>query len=154
MRRNRQAPVVSRRRTPGLGPVRKALLATLGPSSLNARVIRELEKAGVTTFRINMSHTALDELERAIDLIQGCSQVPICIDTSGGQIRTGRMRPGVELVEGAALMSRLEGVDACPEGGAAVAATRRLLERGALAAGDRVVVFNTGAGVLYGRTSG
>ena len=59
-----------------------------------------------------------------------------------------------ELVEGAALMSRLEGVDACPEGGAAVAATRRLLERGALAAGDRVVVFNTGAGVLYGRTSG
>ena len=42
-----------------------------------------------------------------------------------------------DLLEGAALMSRLEGVDACPEGGAAVAATRRLLERGVLAAGDR-----------------
>ncbi len=57
-----------------------------------------------------------------------------------------------ELLEGASLLARLEGVDACPEGGAAVAAARVLVERGVLAPGDRVVVFNTGAGVLYGRT--
>ncbi|OYV64015.1 MAG: hypothetical protein B7Z72_13870 [Gemmatimonadetes bacterium 21-71-4] len=56
-----------------------------------------------------------------------------------------------DLLEGAALMARLEGVDACPEGGAVVAAVRALLGRGTLARDDRVVVFNTGAGVLYGR---
>ena len=56
-----------------------------------------------------------------------------------------------ELTAGAALLSTLEGVDACPEGGAAIAALQKLLEAGALAADEDVVVFNTGAGVLYGR---
>ncbi len=55
------------------------------------------------------------------------------------------------LLEGARLLATLEGVDACPEGGAAVAAARQLREGGHLAAHERVVVFNTGAGVLYGR---
>ena len=55
-----------------------------------------------------------------------------------------------QLLEGAGLLSGLEGVDACPEGGAAVAAARNLLSSGSLAPDERVVVFNTGAGVLYG----
>jgi threonine synthase len=55
-----------------------------------------------------------------------------------------------QLLEGAGLLSGLEGVDACPEGGAAVAAARILLSQGAVAPDERVVVFNTGAGVLYG----
>jgi threonine synthase len=57
------------------------------------------------------------------------------------------------LLEGARMLATLEGVDACPEGGAAVAAARRMRESGQLSADERVVVFNTGAGVLYGRTS-
>ncbi|MFI5280651.1 MAG: threonine synthase [Gemmatimonadales bacterium] len=56
-----------------------------------------------------------------------------------------------ELTAGAALMSTLEGVDACPEGGAAVAALQKLQAAGAVATDEDVVVFNTGAGVLYGR---
>lgn len=56
-----------------------------------------------------------------------------------------------ELVAGAGLLSSLEGIDACPEGGAAVAAVRKLVERGTIPRGDRIVLFNTGAGVLYGR---
>jgi threonine synthase len=56
-----------------------------------------------------------------------------------------------DLVDGARLMARLEGIDACPEGGAAVAAARKLLAAGVLSARETVVVFNTGAGVLYGR---
>ncbi len=56
-----------------------------------------------------------------------------------------------ELTAGASLLSTLEGVDACPEGGAAVAALQKLLEAGAVATDEDVVVFNTGAGVLYGR---
>jgi threonine synthase len=56
-----------------------------------------------------------------------------------------------DLVAGAGSLSGLEGVDACPEGGAAVAAARILLDRGLATPDERVVLFNTGAGVLYGR---
>lgn len=56
-----------------------------------------------------------------------------------------------ELTADAGLLASLEGVDACPEGGAAVTALRHLLERGTISRNERVVVFNTGAGVLYGR---
>ena len=56
-----------------------------------------------------------------------------------------------QLLEGANLLSSLEGVDACPEGGASVAAARLLLAKGLVTRDERLVLFNTGAGVLYGR---
>jgi pyruvate kinase len=80
--------------------IHKALLCTLGPSSLNARTIRQLEACGVTSFRINMSHTDIVGLERMIHLIQECTQVPICIDSEGAQIRTGAMKASVTMVKG------------------------------------------------------
>ncbi|HWZ29354.1 MAG TPA: threonine synthase [Gemmatimonadales bacterium] len=46
-------------------------------------------------------------------------------------------------------LQRREGIDAAPEGGAALAAAVELLRRGAIRASDRVVLFNTGAGWLY-----
>ncbi|HEX9581350.1 MAG TPA: threonine synthase [Gemmatimonadales bacterium] len=42
-----------------------------------------------------------------------------------------------------------EGIDAAPEGGATVAALAELRARGVVAPGERVVIFNTGAGWLY-----
>jgi pyruvate kinase len=78
----------------------KTLICTLGPSSLSTGVISQLEAAGVTSFRINMSHTDLADLERVIHLIQHATQVPICIDTQGAQIRTGEMGDGATVVEG------------------------------------------------------
>jgi threonine synthase len=42
-----------------------------------------------------------------------------------------------------------EGIDAAPEGGAALAAAVALLAQGAIQPSDRVVIFNTGAGWLY-----
>ena len=41
------------------------------------------------------------------------------------------------------------GIDVCPEGGAAWAAMGLLRERSFIPPDDRVVVFNTGAGVKY-----
>jgi threonine synthase len=49
--------------------------------------------------------------------------------------------------------TRLEGVDFSPEGGATLAAARLLRERGVLRPGDRIVLFNTGAGWLYRPTA-
>lgn len=59
-----------------------------------------------------------------------------------------------ELTGAAAKATRLEGIDFSPEGGAAVAAAARLRQRGELGPGDRVVVFNTGAGWLYRSPTG
>jgi threonine synthase len=46
-------------------------------------------------------------------------------------------------------MQTAEGVDAAPEGGAALAGAVALLRGGHVGAGEQVVVFNTGAGWLY-----
>jgi threonine synthase len=42
-----------------------------------------------------------------------------------------------------------EGVFAAPEGGACVAAVRKLIDSGFLKASERIVMYNTGAGVKY-----
>lgn len=46
-------------------------------------------------------------------------------------------------------LQTVEGIDAAPEGGAAMAGAIELQRRGQLRPGERVVVFNTGAGWLY-----
>jgi threonine synthase len=46
-------------------------------------------------------------------------------------------------------LARTEGIVTCPEGGATLAALRRLLEDGAVTSGDRVVLFLTGTGLKY-----
>jgi len=66
-------------------------------------------------------------------------------ETDGGAIAVEDADLAREAQEG----SRLEGIDFAPEGGASIAAARMLRERGVLTAGERVVLFNTGAGWLY-----
>jgi threonine synthase len=66
-------------------------------------------------------------------------------ESGGGAVAV----PDDDLMGAAAVGSRLEGIDFAPEGGAALAAARRLRQTGALGPGERVVVFNTGAGWLY-----
>ncbi len=68
-------------------------------------------------------------------------------ESGGGAIAV----PDADLLDGVRLLASLEGVDACPEGGAAIAAARRLLAGGVVSRAEPLVVFNTGAGVLYGR---
>jgi len=46
-------------------------------------------------------------------------------------------------------LARGEGIFPAPEGGATLAAARRLVDRGVIGAGDRVVLFNTGTGLKY-----
>src|SRR3989344_3656005 len=72
----------------------KKILCTLGPSSRNQRVIRRLEEIGVSLFRINLSHTQLEDVAPIIDEIRSMTSVPICLDTEGAQIRTGGLRHG------------------------------------------------------------
>ena len=54
-----------------------------------------------------------------------------------------------DLLEAQHEMASREGILACPEGGAALAALRQLLRTGWASPTDRVVVFNTGTGIKY-----
>ncbi len=76
------------------------LLCTLGPASLNRKVINRLEKLGASLFRINLSHTPLEAVADTIDAIREHTDVSICLDTEGAQVRTGSFADGaVELHE-------------------------------------------------------
>ena len=54
-----------------------------------------------------------------------------------------------ELIAGARELARREGIFAAPEGGACVPALRKLIERERVRHDEKVVLFNTGAGIKY-----
>ena len=54
-----------------------------------------------------------------------------------------------ELVAAVREIGRLEGIFAAPEGAACLPALRMLIERGLVDTSERVVLFNTGAGIKY-----
>ena len=57
--------------------------------------------------------------------------------------------PEAEMLRDTIALSRALGVLVAPEGGAVLAAFRRLVASGFLARGERVVLFNTGSGLKY-----
>ena len=65
---------------------------------------------------------------------------------SGG---TALAVPDAAMVEGMLELGSTEGISAAPEGGAALAAIRRLVVDGAIQPRDRVVLFNTGGALKY-----
>ena len=65
------------------------ILCTLGPSSMNDKVIARLEDLGVSLFRVNLSHTKIEDLANVLSFIQNRTSVPVCLDTEGAQVRTG-----------------------------------------------------------------
>ena len=67
------------------------ILVTIGPSSLNKDTILKLEKNGTDLFRINLSHTKIEDLKKVIEKIQTWSSVPVCLDSEGAQIRNQDM---------------------------------------------------------------
>jgi threonine synthase len=57
--------------------------------------------------------------------------------------------PDEDLLAGAERLATLEGIDACPEGGACLAALEVLQRKGQVRRDDIVVLFNTGSGIKY-----
>ncbi len=54
-----------------------------------------------------------------------------------------------EMAQGQLDLARGEGVFACPEGGATLAAARKLIASGFISRSDKLVLFNTGTGLKY-----
>ncbi|HIA12955.1 MAG TPA: hypothetical protein EYN69_12925 [Flavobacteriales bacterium] len=65
---------------------------------MNKHVISRLEDLGVALFRINMSHTKIEDLEETIAFIQARTNVPICLDSEGAQVRSGKLENGEVIV--------------------------------------------------------
>lgn len=96
--------------------MKKKLLITLGPSSMNPEIIGRLNPHDVYVYRINMSHTAIDVLEDQLRLIQSSTTVPVCIDSEGAQIRSGSSANGtVEYEKGALVRIPFERCASDPE---------------------------------------
>jgi threonine synthase len=54
-----------------------------------------------------------------------------------------------DMIDAGLLLARTEGIFAAPEGGACVAAVKRLLESRFLSSDEQIVIFNTGSGLKY-----
>lgn len=67
------------------------ILVTLGPSSLSKDVVEQITAENIYLLRINLSHTPVDKVEKTIHKIQQWTEVPICLDSEGAQIRNQSM---------------------------------------------------------------
>ena len=65
----------------------KEIYCTLGPSTLNSNFLKFSNKK-ISLLRLNMSHIEVKQLKKKINFIRKFSNVPICIDTEGAQIRS------------------------------------------------------------------
>ena len=64
------------------------IICTLGPSSFNNKVLNNLKKEKIDIFRINLSHTKKENIEKTIKYLKNNKLKNICIDTEGAQVRT------------------------------------------------------------------
>lgn len=79
--------------------VYRKVICTVGPASLRPRIIRRLEKLGVSLFRINLSHTPLEAVRPAVAFLQEHTAVPVCFDSEGAQVRTGTFAAGPTILK-------------------------------------------------------
>ncbi|MGL5205240.1 MAG: pyruvate kinase [Metamycoplasmataceae bacterium] len=83
---------------------RSKLIGTIGPSSENYEVLKELVLAGMTTIRANFSHGDREEqlgkfvLTRQIEKELNIP-ISILLDTKGPEIRVGKMKDGAQLIK-------------------------------------------------------
>jgi len=78
---------------------------------MDKQVLARLQELGATLFRINLSHTKLEDVAEVIDFIQAHSTVPVCLDSEGAQMRTGSLTGGsVTVPESAVIFARREAV--------------------------------------------
>ena len=100
------------------GRKRTKVVATLGPASENAEVLREMYHAGMNVARLNMSHGDQDDHSASLNLVRELShemQRPVAalMDLQGPKIRLGRFDGGqAEWVPGAETIITVDDVEA------------------------------------------
>lgn len=87
------------------------IVATLGPATSTKEKIRALYKAGVTMFRLNSSHEAVEVHQRNLNWIREIEQeentlIPVLLDLQGPKIRIGNLSEPKEIKKGEILKFR------------------------------------------------
>jgi pyruvate kinase len=88
------------------GPLpRTKIVCTIGPASRDAETIAALCEAGMDVARLNMSHTAPDEVRTTARLVRECAgaagrAVALLLDLQGPKIRVGRLAKPVTVEPG------------------------------------------------------
>ena len=75
--------------------VSKQIIATVGPASFAPSIVKAMDRAGVDFFRINLSHTEVEDVETVYTMLTSWTDKPVCPDTQGVQHRDhliGRVR--------------------------------------------------------------
>ena len=96
------------------GQCRAKIVATLGPTSSSANVIRALVDAGADVFRLNFSHGSHEEHRARYDIIRGIEAeigrpIGVLADLQGPKLRIGRLADGpLELAVGQRLRFDLD----------------------------------------------
>lgn len=85
------APVLRARKT--------KIVATLGPASSTAEMVRQLFEAGVDVFRLNFSHGSHEDHKKRIDLIRALEKdagrpIGVFADLQGPKLRLGVFKDG------------------------------------------------------------
>ena len=62
-------------------------------------MVHKMDVVGVDIFRINLSHTKIEDLTSLVCNIRQWTKKTICLDTEGAQIRTGTMQNGSVLIK-------------------------------------------------------
>lgn len=66
------------------------VICTIGPASLDKNILNRFKERGVSFFRINLSHTPKEDIEKTIKILKEIG-VPIILDTEGLQVRSGNI---------------------------------------------------------------
>jgi pyruvate kinase len=68
------------------------IVCTIGPSTFKPSMIRMLYCAGVTIFRLNLSHTqTCEEIDRFFDIVRSETDAKTCLDTHGSKFSSKKI---------------------------------------------------------------
>ena len=63
------------------------IIATLGPSTLNEKKIKELTNKGISVFRLKSSYYSAKSLENSVNMVRKITKTPLMVDLEGPEIR-------------------------------------------------------------------
>ncbi len=63
------------------------IIATVGPASFGPSIIKGMDAAGVDIFRVNLSHTEVEDFEHVYNSVSSWTDKPVCPDTQGVRMR-------------------------------------------------------------------
>ncbi|MBN3534738.1 pyruvate kinase [Mycoplasma procyoni] len=83
---------------------RSKMIATIGPSTQDYKLLKKLVENGVTTIRANFSHGDFAEQNAKFENAKKVQRelgipVSILLDTKGPEIRVGKMKDGAQVIE-------------------------------------------------------